>query len=118
MSERLRDSATCIAHGEGDLSAQMRRILAANGQSLPISKPTLELNVTHPLVRYMDGLKQPEAFQELALLLYDQAVLTDEGQVSNPPEFARRLNHLLVRLVAGGGSTAAAGETAVPEEQP
>jgi molecular chaperone HtpG len=118
VSERLRDSATCIAHGEGDLSAQMRRILAANGQSLPISKPTLELNVTHPLVRYMDGLKQPEAFQELALLLYDQAVLTDEGQVSNPPEFARRLNHLLVRLVAGGGSTAAAGETAVPEEQP
>jgi molecular chaperone HtpG len=100
ISERLRGSPTCLVHGEGEMSAQMRRILAANGQTLPPAKPVLELNVTHPLVRHMDGLKQQSDFQELALLLYDQATLTEEGQVANPADFSRRLNNLLVRLVA------------------
>jgi len=77
----------------------MRRVLAANGQAIPASAPAFELNVSHPLVRYMDGLKESEPFSEMALLLYDQASLADEGQVANGPEFARRLNKLLVRLV-------------------
>jgi molecular chaperone HtpG len=74
-------------------------VLSANGQAIPASAPGFELNVTHPLVRYMDALKEPEPFSELALLLYDQASLADEGQVANGAEFARRLNKLLVRLV-------------------
>ena len=70
----------------------------------------------------MDALRKADEFQELALLLYDQATLTEEGQVANPAEFSRRLNHLLVRLVAnrpepatdtagdkGAAATAAAG---------
>jgi molecular chaperone HtpG len=100
VSERLRDSPTCLVHGEGEMSAQMRRILAANGQTLPPSKPVFELNVTHPLVRHMDTLKDSTAFQEFAALLYDQATLAEEGQVTNPADFSRRLNNLLVRLVA------------------
>jgi molecular chaperone HtpG len=102
VSERLRDSPSCLVHGEGEMSAQMRRMLAANGQTMPAGKPVFELNVTHPLVRHMEGLEDASAFQELALLLYDQATLTDEGQVANPADFSRRLNSLLVRLV---GST-------------
>jgi molecular chaperone HtpG len=107
VSERLRDSPACLVHGEGEMSAQMRRIMAANGQSLPQSKPVFELNVGHPLVRHMDGLKESAAFQELALLLYDQAILTEEGQVANPADFSRRLNNLLVRLVANAVQPAA-----------
>jgi molecular chaperone HtpG len=99
VSERLRDSPACLVRGESELSASMRRVLAANGQSIPASAPAFELNVAHPLVRYMEGLKEPEPFSELSLLLYDQASLADEGQVANGPEFARRLNKLLVRLV-------------------
>jgi molecular chaperone HtpG len=100
VSERLRDSPALLVHGEGELSAQMRRLLAANGQAPPASKPAMELNVSHPLVRHMDGLTAADEFQELALLLYDQAALTEEGQVANPADFSRRLNNLLVRLVA------------------
>jgi molecular chaperone HtpG len=99
VSERLRDSPACLVRGESEMSASMRRVLAANGQAIPASAPAFELNVSHPLVRYMDGLKESEPFSELALLLYDQASLADEGQVANGPEFARRLNKLLVRLV-------------------
>jgi molecular chaperone HtpG len=113
VSERLRDSPAVLVHGEGELSAQMRRVLAANGQAPPPTKAALELNVAHPLVKHMDTLKQADEFQELALLLYDQATMTEEGQVANPPDFSRRLNNLLVRLVTGSkvatSATGAAG---------
>jgi molecular chaperone HtpG len=99
VSERLRDSPACLVRGDADLSAAMRRVLAANGQPMPATAPVLELNVAHPLVRYMDGLKQAEPFSELALLLFDQASLAEEGQLANGADFARRLNKLLVRLV-------------------
>jgi molecular chaperone HtpG len=99
VSERLRDSPACLVRGEAELSAAMRRVLAANGQSIPATAPVFELNVGHPLVRYMDGLKEAEPFSELASLLYDQASLADEGQIANGADFARRLNKLLVRLV-------------------
>jgi molecular chaperone HtpG len=107
VSERLRDSATCLVHGEGEMSAQMRRIMAANGQAMPPTKPVFEVNVSHPLVRYIDALKDAAAFQEFALLLFDQATLTDEGQVANPADFSRRLNGLLVRLVGNPAASAA-----------
>jgi len=100
VSERLRDSPACLVRGEGELSGALRRVLAANGQALPPATPVLELNVTHPLVQHMDGLSDQETFGELALLLYDQASLAEEGQVLNGADFSRRLNKLLVRLVA------------------
>ena len=51
----------------------------------------------------MDGLADQETFGDLALLLYDQATLAEEGQVANGPDFSRRLNKLLVRLVGSAG---------------
>ena len=65
----------------------MRRVLAANGQTRAGRQPALELNVTHPLVRYLDAVKEAEPFGELALLLYDQATLADEGQIANRTGF-------------------------------
>lgn len=99
VSERLRDSPAVLVRAEGELSASMRRVLAANGQSVPAAAPALELNTGHPLVRYIDGVSDAAAFGELAQVLFDQASLSDEGQVANGAEFARRLNRLLVRLV-------------------
>jgi molecular chaperone HtpG len=103
VSERLRDSPAVLVRGETEMSAAMRRVLAANGQTIPASAPALELNVAHPLVRYMDGLKEPEPFAELASLMFDQASIADEGQIANGADFARRLNKLLVRLVEPAG---------------
>ena len=99
VSERLRDSPAVLVRSDTDMSAGMRRVLAANGQTMPAAAPAFELNVTHPLVRYLDAVKEAEPFRELAQLLYDQATLADEGQITNGPDFARRLNKLLVRLV-------------------
>jgi molecular chaperone HtpG len=98
-SARLTDSPACLVRGEGDLSAQLRRVLAANGQSPPAGVPVLELNIAHPLVRYLDGQSDAERFGELARLLFDEALLLEEGQLPDAADFSRRLNRLLAQLV-------------------
>jgi molecular chaperone HtpG len=98
VASRLKDSPACLVVGEHDISASMRRILEAAGQKAPSSKPLLELNVSHPLVKYLDGMREPAEFSELALLIYDQAALAEGDQLGNPAEYVQRLNRLLVRL--------------------
>jgi molecular chaperone HtpG len=100
VSTRLTDSPACLVLGEHDLGAGMRKILAAAGQKLPESKPILEINVGHPLVKHLDGLTDQARFKELSLLLCEQAELAEGGQLGNPAEFVQRLNRLLVDLAA------------------
>jgi molecular chaperone HtpG len=100
VSRRLADSPACLVLAEHDPGAQMRRILASAGQKVPQGKPVLELNVEHPLVQRLDGLEAGESFDELALLLHDQATLAEAGEIANPGEFVRRLNRVLLQLAA------------------
>jgi molecular chaperone HtpG len=98
-SRRLAESPACLTRAEDEMSEQMRRILAAAGRGdLPPVKPELELNMAHPLVQRLASL-EGEDFGELAQLLYDQAQLTEQGQLANPGEYARRLNSLLLKLL-------------------
>jgi molecular chaperone HtpG len=97
-STRLTDSPSCLVLGEHDLRTTMRRVLAAAGQKAPDAKPVLELNVTHPIVKYLNEEKDKEQFGQLAELLYDQAALAEGGQLANPAEYVQRLNRLLIRL--------------------
>jgi molecular chaperone HtpG len=106
VSERLRESPACLVLGEHDLAERMRRMLAAAGQQAPAARPLMEVNVTHPLVKYLDGLTDTAAFSELAQLLYEQASLAEGNPLANPPEYVQRLNRLLVRLAASPGGAA------------
>lgn len=110
VSSRLTESPACLVLGEHDLSRQMQRLLEAVGQKAPAAKPLLELNVRHSLVRYLDELEDAERFRELALLLFDQALLADGVQPDEPAEFVRRLNRLLLAL-AGTRATPARDST-------
>ncbi|MGH8261530.1 MAG: molecular chaperone HtpG, partial [Steroidobacteraceae bacterium] len=98
VASRLKDSPACLVLAEDDLGASLRRIMQASGQKAPPAKPLLELNVAHPIVKYLDALREPAEFGELAVLLYDQAALAEGGQLGNPAEYVQRLNRLLVRL--------------------
>ncbi len=99
VSTRLTDTPACLVLAEHDMGAQMRRILAASGQTPPAGKPALELNLAHPLVARLDATAAGADFDELALLLFDQARLAESGSVANPGEFVRRLNRLLAQLM-------------------
>jgi molecular chaperone HtpG len=106
VSLRLKDSPSCLALGEHDMGANMRRILSATGQKVPESKPTLELNLEHPLVKYLESVGDEGQFKEFAQVLYEQAALAEGSQLANPAEYVQRLNRLLVRLagVQPGGA--------------
>lgn len=101
VSGRLTESPACLVLGEHDLSRQMQKLLEATGQKPPASKPALELNVQHALIRHLDGLEDVERFRELALVLFDQALLADGARLDEPAEFVRRLNRLLLSFAEG-----------------
>jgi molecular chaperone HtpG len=97
VSTRLKDSAAVLVAGEHDMSAPLRRMLEAVGQQAPAGKPALELNVEHHFVKYLEQRTDGE-FNELALVLFEQAMLAEGAQLPDPGGFVRRLNQLWSRL--------------------
>ena len=90
----------------------MRRILSASGQKVPESKPVLEVNTGHTIVKYLDSVTDAEQFNELAQLLYDQATLAEGGQLVNPADYVQRLNRLLARLAGVSDTPPASADSA------
>lgn len=98
VTNRLTDSPACLVVAEGDMGAQMRRILEQAGQALPESKPIFELNPTHSLVQKLEKESDEDRFADLADILFDQATLAEGGQLEDPADYVRRLNKLLLEL--------------------
>ena len=98
VSTRLKDSAAVLVAGEHDMSAPLRRALEAAGQAMPPSKPVLELNVEHHLVKYLEKRENEDEFRDLALVLFEQATLAEGAQLPDPGAFVQRLNKLWMRL--------------------
>ncbi len=96
VTHRLTDSPACLVADQHDLSGNMARILKAAGQNAPESKPILELNPTHKLVKRLEAETEGTKFSDLAHLVFDQALLAEGGQLEDPARFVRRMNSLLV----------------------
>jgi molecular chaperone HtpG len=96
VTTRLVDSPACIVVDEGDVSAHLARMLKQAGQDAPKAQPILEINPEHALVRRLDAPEAGEQFNDLAQLLFDQALIAEGGQLEDPAAFVRRVNRLLV----------------------
>lgn len=96
VTHRLTDSPACLVAGEHDLSGNLARILKAAGQNAPDSKPVLEVNPAHKLVKRLEAETDESKFKDLAYLVFDQALLAEGGQLEDPASFVRRMNSLLV----------------------
>jgi len=92
VTTRLVDSPACLVVEEGDMSGHLARMLKQAGQSAPKSQPTLEVNAEHALVKRLEGSAH---FDELANILFDQALLAEGGQLEDPAAYVRRVNALL-----------------------
>ena len=99
-STRLTDSPACLVLGEHDVGAQMRRLMEASGQSVPDSKPHFEFNPGHPLVQKLDGEADEDRFGDLVKVLFDQASLAEGQSLTDPGDYVRRVNSLLLELLA------------------
>jgi molecular chaperone HtpG len=101
VSGRLTESPAVLVAGEFGVSLRMGRILKQAGQNNPFATlPILELNPTHPLIERLKGAADDAAFADLAHLLYDQAMLSEGGELEDPVAFVRRVNRLIVEGLA------------------
>jgi molecular chaperone HtpG len=93
VTSRLVDSPACLVVEDGDYSMQLARLLKQAGQQAPEVKPILEVNAGHALVK---KLETSEHFDDLAHVLFDQALLAEGGLPEDPAAYVRRVNGLLV----------------------
>ena len=92
-STRLVDSPACLVVEEGDVSGHLARLLKQAGQGAPSAEPILEVNAEHALVK---RLESSEHFDDLANILFDQALLAEGGQLDDPAAYVKRVNSLLL----------------------
>ena len=93
VTTRLVDSPACLVVQDHGMSTQLARMLKQAGQNAPEVKPVLEVNAEHPLVKKLEGSVH---FNDLAHILFDQALLAEGGMPSDPAAYVRRVNALLV----------------------
>ena len=94
-TSRLVDSPACLVVEDGDMSTQLARMLKQAGQPVPESKPILEVNAQHPLVKKLEASAESAGFDDLANILFDQALLAEGGLPEDPAAYVRRVNALL-----------------------
>ena len=92
VSSRLSESPSCLVADENELGGNMERIMKSLGQDIPDTKPILEINPDHPLVIKL----KTKIDEDLVKVLFDQAVLSEGGQIKEPAEFVKRMNKLML----------------------
>ena len=96
VTHRLTDSPACLVADEHDMGMNLARLMKAAGQTMPISKPILEINPAHPVVlrlKYED-----KQFDDWAAVLFDQALLAEGGTLDDPASFVKRINQLMLAM--------------------
>lgn len=94
VSNRLVDSPALLVTADGELSPQMVQMLKQMGQEVPETKPILEINPNHPLIK---RLETSEQFDDLAQVIFDQSLLAEGGHLEDPAGYLKRINDLLMK---------------------
>ncbi len=104
VSHRLTASPACLVTGDYDMSLNMERIMKEAGQDMSMmgmggSKPTLEINPSHAIVEAIKNEQDDDRFADITNILFDQAILSEGGQLDDPAAFVHKLNGLLQSLL-------------------
>lgn len=108
ISRRLTDSPVCLVAPDDGVDMHMERVLKIHQKYTGSSKPVLEINIGHPLVKQLSSLHascvqstdhtdkpcndaQKQLFKDAACLLFDQAKIIQGEPVKDPAAFARRM---------------------------
>jgi molecular chaperone HtpG len=103
VSQRLTESPSCVVADEHDMAAHLQRMLKQAGHAVPASKPILEINPAHELVKRLKAENDERRFSDWSQLLLEQALLTEGGQLDDPVAFVNRLNGLLQEVTRQPG---------------
>ncbi len=100
VSSRLSDSPSCVVVDENDPTAQMQEMMRSMGQAeLPDVKPILEVNPNHKIIKKLKDKIKQKSFNDIAFLLYEQALIQEGVKLDNPAEFTERLNKVIVETL-------------------
>ena len=97
VTNRLTQSPACLVSDEHEMGRNLERILRASGQDVHNSKPILEINIDHPVVKKL-GEADDEQFGDWSHILFDQALLSEGGELEDPAGFVHRLNNMFLAL--------------------
>src|SRR5215831_10309695 len=95
---RLTSSPACLVVDEFGIDPGLERLLKAAGQTVPTSKPILEINPQHPIILKLKNESDEQRFSDWSWILFDQSILSLGEQLENPVGFVNRLNDLLTQL--------------------
>jgi molecular chaperone HtpG len=95
---RLTESPACLVSDQFGMGGNLERMLKAAGQKVPVSKPILEINPRHPLLQRLKCETEGQRFDDWCHVLFDQALLSEGGQLDDPASFVKRLNQLMLVL--------------------
>ena len=98
ISHRLTDSPACLVVDAQEMGMNLERMLKAAGQAVPMSKPILEVNAQHPVVSLLKAEVDDARFGDFSQILFDQALLSEGGQLNDPAGFVKKLNGLMLSL--------------------
>ncbi len=98
VSHRLTNSPSCLVVEEDEMAVNLQNILKQAGQAVPTVQPILEINSDHTLVQQLKDEQDDERFSNWTSLLFDQALLSEGGQLEDPAAFVSRMNDLLLYL--------------------
>ena len=96
VSARLTDSPSCLALSDYEMAPHLARLLREAGQDMPESKPTLEINPQHALVKRVEAEADEAKAKDLATLLLEQAEISAGAQLPDPSAFVQRMNRVLL----------------------
>ena len=102
VTHRLTASPACLVSDQYGMSMNLERLLKAAGQSVPATKPILEINPTHPIVQGLKYEADETRFADWSHILFDQSLLAEGGQLEDPGSFVKRLNELMLALAGKG----------------
>ena len=98
ITQRLTESPACLVADEYGMGRHMEQILKASGQQAPMTKPILEINPIHPIIGKLQNEEDDNRFGDWANILFEQALLSEGGQLEDPAGFVRRLNNIFLEL--------------------
>ncbi len=100
VSHRLTDSPVCLVVEQQDMAMSMQKLLQQAGHKVPDIEPIMEFNPDHPLIKLLDSQTADESFDDLAMTLFEQAMLSEGGQLENPAGFVKRMNQILLNFMS------------------
>jgi molecular chaperone HtpG len=105
VTTRLAESPCCLVADEGDLGANLERILKMTNQKVPDSKRILEINPDHPIIQKLNGIFEADSTNPKLAdwygVLVDQALLAEGSPIPEPAAYVSKVNKFLAEVLGG-----------------